>query len=280
MMESDHKKPSYQNHNGFLMPMGFPPEGFISGINYQAQPDDIFVVTYPKCGTTWTLYMIWLICHDGEPLPVTKTLNDEFPHLEEVGQEKVINLPFPRVIKTHLPYDLTPYHPQAKYLYVARNPFDCVVSFYHHTKGFVKHYDFAEGTFDDFFECFLAGAVDFGDYFDNLLPWSEHKNDDNVLFLTYEQMKADPKKAIIQIANFLGDYFADKIQNQEVLQKVLDQSSFESMSQDQERWSSKRPAHMTPFIRRGKVGDWKNYFSPEQVKRLTKNLNFVPQELT
>ncbi|MDJ0729779.1 MAG: sulfotransferase domain-containing protein, partial [Crocosphaera sp.] len=62
------KKPSYYNHNGFLMPMGFPIEGFTSALKYEAQPSDIFIVTYPKCGTTWTQYILWLMQHQGEPL--------------------------------------------------------------------------------------------------------------------------------------------------------------------------------------------------------------------
>ena len=40
-----------------------------------------------------------------------------------------------------------------------------------------------------FFECFVAGEVDFGDYFDNLTSWYVHKDDQNILFLTYESIK-------------------------------------------------------------------------------------------
>lgn len=275
--QSQPKKPSYRNHNGFLMPMGFPVEGFASAISYQARSDDIFIATYPKCGTTWTMYIVWLLCHDGQPMTASQKIDDEIPHLEEVGKERIALLPVPRVIKTHLPYSLTPYHPAAKYIYVARNPFDCLVSFYHHTRGFIKHYDFADGTFNDYFECFLAGKVDFGDYFDNLLSWYVHKEDKNILFLTYEQMKANPEEAITQIAHFLGTSFSEKLSNKEIFQRVLYYSSFEKMSQNQERWSSQRPETMPSFIRRGQIGDWKNYFSPLQVKRLTEKFKRCTQ---
>ncbi|MEA5511736.1 sulfotransferase domain-containing protein [Crocosphaera sp. UHCC 0190] len=262
------KKPSYYYHNGFRMPMGFPIEGFTSALNYQAQPSDIFIVTYPKCGTTWTQYIVWLIQHNGEPLSASKKIEDDIPHLEEVGKEKIEILPQPRVIKTHFPYNLTPYHPQAKYIYIARNPFDCAVSFYHHTRGFIKHYNFAEGSFEDFFECFIKGEVDFGDYFDHLVPWYKHKDEHNVLFLTYENMKIEPKNAIIDIINFLGKAYKDRIKNEEILNKIIINSSLENMKKDQQRWSSKRPENMPPFIRKGQVGDWENYFSPEQQQRL------------
>ena len=117
----------------------------------------------------------------------------------------------------------------------------------------------------------VSERVDFGDYFENLQSWHEHKNDNNVLFLTYENMKADIIKAIIAIASFIG--YGEKIKEQTILDKIVLNSSFESMSQNQQRWSSKRPDHMPPFIRKGKVGDWKNHFSAKQQQRLQEKIN-------
>jgi len=67
-----------------------------------------------------------------------------------------------KLIKTHLHPSMTSKHPDAKYIYVSRNPKDVVVSFYHHTVGFPKHYNFADGSFDTYFELFLEGKVDHG----------------------------------------------------------------------------------------------------------------------
>ncbi len=248
--------------------MGFPPDCFESGLTYQAEAGDNFIVTYPKCGTTWTQHIVWMLQHDGQPLPIGKNITLEVPHLEEMGKEFVVALPTPRFIKSHLPHALTPYNAEAKYIYVARNPFDCVVSFYYHTQGFVKHYDFAEGTFDDFFECFIDGEVDWGDYFEHLIPWYSCKNDANVLFLTYEDMIANTQEAVIKIANFLGVQYSDKLKKTNVLNDILDHTSFAKMSQAQNRWTSKRPDFATPFIRKGKVGDWQNHFSEQQAIRL------------
>ena len=268
-------KPSYTLHKNFRLPMGFSTENFDSGLTYLPQARDTFIATYPKCGTTWTQHIVWMLSHDGKPLPLGKNINLEVPHLEEVGSDFVKSLSEPRFIKTHLTYDLTPYNPDAKYIYIARNPFDCAVSFYYHTQGFIKHYDFAEGTFDDFFECFINGEVDWGDYFEHLLSWVEHKNDQNVLFLTYESMKNNPKINIIAIAKFLGDNYVEKIENPQIIESILDHTSFTSMSKNQSRWSSQRPANMTPFIRQGKVGDWKLHFSVSQTQRLTQKFRMI-----
>lgn len=263
------RTPSYSVYDGFRLPLDFPRDGFVTGLSYEAQPSDVFVSAYPKCGTTWTLYIVWLVLHDGEPLPADREHKVDMPHLEEVGSAVVEALPEPRIIKTHLPHSMTPYHPQARYIYVTRNPFDCAVSFFHHTQGFVDHYDFADGTFADFFECFLSGEVDFGDYFDNVLSWYARRADDNVLFLTYEGMQRDPRNAILEIADFLGPSAQAAMNDPAVLEKVLRHSSFDSMSRDQARWSSRRAEQFSPFVRKGVVGDWTTTFSADQAERLS-----------
>jgi hypothetical protein len=255
-------------HDGYRMPMGFPVEGFESGQRYRAAPGDIFVATYPKCGTTWMQYIVYLLLHGAEPLRSGERLDAVFPHLEEVGADAVRGLPEPRLIKTHLPFERTPWHAGARYIFVARNPFDCAVSFYHHTRGFVRHYDFADGTFDEFFECFVRGEVDFGDYFDHLASWLPHARDPNVLFLTYEQMLADPPAAVGAVGAFLGGAAARVAAEPALVARIVAASSFDSMSRDQRRWSSERPANMPEFVRKGVAGDWSRQFSREQARRL------------
>jgi sulfotransferase len=262
------REPRYTIHDGFRMPMGFPAEAFVSGQRYRPTPSDLFIATYPKCGTTWAQYMIYLLLSQGQPLPADRSLNDVFPHLEEVGETVVKALPLPRLVKTHLPFERTPWNPATKYVYVARNPFDCAVSFYHHTRGFVRHYDFADGTWDEFFECFLRGAVDFGDYFDNLLSWWPKRALPNVLFLTYEDMLADTSAAARTIARFVGGAAERAAGDPATLASVVSQSSFDNMRVNQRRWSSERPAEMPEFVRRGIVGDWASLFSAAQARRL------------
>jgi hypothetical protein len=255
-------------HDGFRMPMGFPIAGFDSGQRYRVAPGDVFVASYPKCGTTWTQYIVYLLLNDGRPLMPKQSINDVFPHLEEVGEDVLRARPAPRLIKTHLPFARTPWSPRAKYVYVARNPFDCAVSFYHHTRGFVRHYDFAAGTWETFFECFLSGEVDFGDYFDNLLSWWPRRAEPNVLFLTYERMLADPAAAVSAIAGFLGGPASALGHDEQRLAGVVRDSSFGEMRRNQARWSSERPAWSPEFVRKGIVGDWTSHFTGDQARRL------------
>src|SRR5690606_37034428 len=221
-----------------------------------------------KCGTTWMQYIVYLLMNGARPLPPGRKLEEFFPHLEEVGTEGVTALAGRRLIKTHLPFEMTPFHGEARYVYVARNPFDCAVSFYHRTRGFVHHYDFADGTFDDFFECFILGEVDFGDYFDHLASWYAQRRAPNVLFVTYERMQEDIEGVIAEVAEFVGEPASSAARDPSMVAAIREEVSFGRMSRDQRRWSSARPAGMPEFVRKGIVGDWRAAFSPQQARRL------------
>ena len=108
--------PRYQIIEGMRMPLGFPAEGLVSGRLYEPDSDDIFVASYPKCGTTWVQHIVYLLLNRGEPLPRDKSLTEVFPHLEEVGREFVAGMARPRLIKTHLPLAMTPFSKHARSL--------------------------------------------------------------------------------------------------------------------------------------------------------------------
>jgi hypothetical protein len=261
-------RPQYRIIDGFRMPLGFPPEAFRSSLTYEPRPDDVFITTYPKCGTTWMQHVVYMMFHDAQPIAANASVHDVFPHLEEVGREFVEALPPPRLIKTHLPLPMLRFGWQTKYIFVVRNPFDCAVSFFYHTRGFEKHYSFSTGTFDDFFEVFVTGEVDFGDYFEHLLSWYARASQPNMLLVTYESMKRDLDAVIVKLGAFLGGPAAAVAADAEARARIVSGTHFSRMSQDQQRWASARPQDQSPFVRKGIVGDWHNHFSREQLRRL------------
>src|SRR5690606_14360789 len=129
MSTSARRRPKYVVHDDFRMPMGFPVQGFSSGLKYRPLGSDVFVASYPKCGTTWMQYIVYLLMNGARALPPGRKLEEFFPHLEEVGTEGVQALPERRMIKTHLPFEVMPFHSDERYLYVALNSFDCAVKY-------------------------------------------------------------------------------------------------------------------------------------------------------
>lgn len=285
--------------DGFRLPPTFDPETFRVSRKYKPKQGQIVVATFPKCGTTWTLQIVTLILRKGLPSADAGEYFSLMPFMEMMPLHLLENLPEGGCLKTHLPFEKINFSEDAKYIYVARNPADCAVSFYHHVRYFPVYF-FSDGTFDDFFEIFITGKTDFGDYFDSLLSWYEHRNEPNLLFVTYEALKADPRGMVLKIAKFLGEEYYENLMsnNEEILKKVLEYSSVEYMKSTVDRfWEEiflqvppEEVQKMTPvmknyadiyqaasraghhsvgnFVRKGMVGDGKIALSEDQKKRL------------
>ncbi|XP_070377342.1 sulfotransferase 1C2-like isoform X1 [Dermacentor albipictus] len=296
----------YHVVDGLHVSKFFTEKNLRSAFSYKPMDEDVFIVGYPKCGTTWLHFIVYSIETGGAGgLPSATECRKRMAFLESSGAEGVTSIQRPGIIKTHLPFHLQPYSAKAKYIYVARNPYDCCVSFYHHVKCRPR-YGFQDGTFDQFLDMFVRGEVDFGDYFDHLLSWYEHRGDLNVLFLTYEDLKKDTSGWISRIADFLGkeEYGNSMRGESSVLDNVVEVTSFESMkslNEESRNWakefgalpdetlteamrltreglgdSIKQPS-MNDHIRKGIVGDWKNHFSPEQTARMKKRIALKTQ---
>ncbi|KAH6925465.1 hypothetical protein HPB50_005714 [Hyalomma asiaticum] len=214
-------------------PRAFRREVLRDALLYEARPGDIFLATYPKTGSTWTQYTLWFLLNlDKAEIPTfIDLMTKHSPFLELVGRKAIEALPAPRVIKHHLTFTASPYHPEAKYVVIVRNPFDCVVSFYHHCMGDRANLRMrADTTFDEFFEDFMDGYVTFGFYFEHILSWYAHRNDPNVFFFYYEHFKSDPKKTVLAMAKFLDTAIWQKLRtNKALLNGLLERISFANL---------------------------------------------------
>ncbi|XP_077539062.1 sulfotransferase ssu-1-like [Haemaphysalis longicornis] len=249
----DRTRPFYRITNGHRIPGAFSEEVLEGFLKYRPASDDIFVVTFPKCGTHWTSVILSKTLEVCRGIPPRK-----FILAERGGVDAILAGPAPRIVCTHLPFHLTPHNVNTKYIYVARNPKDCCVSFFEHTKAFPS-YGFQDGTFDEYLDIFLNGETDFGNYYETLKSWYAHKDDPNVLFLTYESIKLDTEGSVLKIAEFVNPELSTALRNDsKKMNAVLESSTVNTMRKNIEG----------PFVRKGVVGDWKNYFFREQSQRL------------
>ena len=81
--------------------------------------------------------------------------------MKRVPQPDIINMPSPRLIKSHLPYSTVPKgankETQCKYIYIARNPKDVAVSFFHFKES-LKAFDTGyNGPWEFLLNLFLDG---------------------------------------------------------------------------------------------------------------------------
>ncbi|GMT11398.1 hypothetical protein PFISCL1PPCAC_2695, partial [Pristionchus fissidentatus] len=280
--------------DGEHWPPIFCAENVRSAKALKPRPDDVFICTYPKCGTTWIQHIVHqLLGKTDYEAAVDDDENDNVPSSSaEHGDEKKDNMAFaamcfvspmiermgaaysdtittPRVLKSHFTYGNIPKGGAAKYIYAVRNPKDCLTSYFHHNRNF-KIYNFEHGEFDVFFELFMQGKVGFGDYFDHLTSWLEgiDKAEEKILFLKYEDMVADLRSSVVKIAEFLGGKSAEMIRNEQELTRIVEASTLSSMKKNQQRWFPNKQLHRGEFIRKGGSRDWKNQFSSEQSRRM------------
>ena len=217
---------SYKTVQGIKVPKHFDADNVKYALRYEARPEDKFVVTYPKAGTTWAQQIIALIVNDGVIADPAFTRNS---FLDFSGQNTIRE----PVIKTHLPFSVLPMNPNAKYLLVLRNPKDSCVSFYYHT---VKTDPEFNGNFHDFFKLWIKGEVPYGDYFEHTLEYWKHRSERNFQFLVYEEMKRNPKNAILKIAEFLGLEFREKVKNDEkLMNKIIENSTLDTLKNELEQ---------------------------------------------
>ncbi|KPJ06273.1 Sulfotransferase family cytosolic 1B member 1 [Papilio machaon] len=278
--------------------------------NMPLRPDDIFIVTYPRSGTTWTQAIVWLLAYDLDfstanktpleersvflefPMLMHKVLLDKLKKVHAGKEEKlkaldlvsvpgtvqVAAMPSPRIIKTHLPMSLLPpsLPDSCKVVYVARDPRDVAVSFYHLTSEF-QSFKF-NGDFKSFWSLFVKDLVYWSPFFDHLKEAWEMRHHPNMMFLFYEELSQNLSATVKRIADFL-----DKEYTAEQLDDLCTHIKFDNFKNNPSVKMNivnlRELGIMAPkgeFIRKGKSGGWRDYFDADMSREaedwIAKNL--------
>ncbi len=235
-------------------------------LDFVPRPDDIFIVTYPRSGTTWVQMILYLLTHDGkidfQHISMVSPFLERFLIFNIMTIAELEDYPSPRIIKSHLSYNAIPKGP-CKYIYIVRNGKDVLVSFFHF---YQSHLGF-KGTFSEFFERFMRGKVQFKSWFKHVAGWLEHKDDPNVLLLQYEDLIHDPRGSIQKVIDFFGFKIAP-----EHFSAILEKSSFAFMKKYNNKFD-----HLTgkmleqgsiqgAFIRQGNIGEGQKLLTEQQEK--------------
>ncbi|XP_068009515.1 sulfotransferase 6B1 [Melanerpes formicivorus] len=261
------------NYKGIPYPVTFcSPEVFRAMESFEARSDDIILAAYPKSGTNWVgqilsdLVAIFEKKMKNKESSVNNEELEEFPYFEigDTGKyERMNKLPSPRFMVTHLHPENLPtsvFKNKAKILLLIRNPKDLATSFYHFSNAMATLPSYE--TWDDFFTAFMTKKMPWGCYFQYLSAWNKYADDENVMVLTYEELKENPAQGVKNISDFFGICL-----NEKELQSVVERSSFQAMKKNSQKTHG---AFGNAFFRKGGVSDWKNLFSEDQNEKMDK----------
>lgn len=266
--------------DGVLLGSFFPEEMIPMVQQFEMFQDDCVIISYPKSGSTWLKEIVYLVANNADIDKANQTwhlmrtvfLDHCYPLAggsPATALAKYKQHPRPRIIKAHASWRYLPtqiWEKKIKTIFIMRNPKDVAVSYYHFYQSSQELGNY-KGSWDTFFDMFMAGEVFYGSWIDYILEWWQKARDcDHVLVLKYEDMIKDHHGTIRKISEFLG-----KSLSEEQIQNIEAYTSFQSMRDNPMTsfaGAAVIDASISPFYRKGKIGDWKNYFSEAQSKQV------------
>ncbi|XP_052802443.1 sulfotransferase 1A3-like [Mya arenaria] len=198
--------------------------------------DDIFLNSFPKTGANWLWEMMNVILN---------RLDDITGDVKDAKRKRL------------------------KCIFVVRNPKDVAVSFYNHTVNLCM-YDY-KGKFENYLQMFMRGETDYGSYPQYLLEWQQFitENPDwPIHIMYYENMKADCFGELKKLFKFLEQDVSD-----DDIADVVKKCDFNRMrkmkgtlftADQQEIFKGVYRTGFTDIMRKGEIGDWKNWFTVAQ----------------
>jgi len=213
-------------------------------VAYAPRREDVFVVTQMKCGTTWMEHIVYEVLHrgNGNLVEAGVALYAIAPWLEGRKSVPVDRAPLlgaerpSRIIKSHLPAQLCPASPEARFIYVARHPVSCFASCVDFVATNVGAMAPAMPAYEAWFRS--PDLMWWGTWPAHVTGWWERsRRDRNVLFVYFEDMKADLPQMVRRVAEFLG---VAPLSDAE-LARVVEKTSFAYMQQYQDNFEMHPP---------------------------------------
>ncbi len=232
-------------HRGVSLPAGSCDAASATRSEWYApRPEDVFVVTQMKCGTTWMEHVVYEVLHRGNGnLVATGTaLYAIAPWLEgrksvPVDEAPLLGTERPsRIIKTHLPAQLCPTSAATRYIYVARHPVSCFASCVDFVATNVGAMAPPLAASEDWFRS--PELMWWGTWTDHVKGWWDRsRRDSNVLFVRFEEMKRDLPEIVRRVAAFLDVAPLTELE----LARVVEKCGFNYMQKHQDNFEMHPP---------------------------------------
>ena len=243
------------------------------GLNFQPYKTDVIISPFAKCGTTWLQHIVYGLKTHG---------NMDFDDVSrvvpwiETAQALGLNLQAPqigafRAYKSHLSWDDVP--KGGRYIVSIRDSKDAVVSLFHFFNNWM--FEANSVSIADFARKIYLTDRFQGGYWRHLISWWEHRQNNNVLLLCYEEMKRNTPASVRRIAAFLGITLDETL-----LSLIVRQSSLDFMLKHGDRFNDLLMRELmvsqglhpaggdASKVRRGRVGDYQYELPTDVIKEM------------
>jgi aryl sulfotransferase len=261
---------------------------------YRPRADDILIATYPKCGTTWMQRIVSLLVFqtiDAKPvMEISPWIDQRFAQPIHEVIARIEAQPHRRFLKSHLPFDGLPFYDEVKYIHVGRDGRDVGMSFHNHQAGFSDEAigKLSKAGLDDeligrpyptvisdpaaFFHRWVSEGIAPGyedgmpnlSFFQFERAWWEARNRPNVLFVHYNDLKADLPGEMQRVADFLEIEVAPA-----ALGGLAEAAGFEAMSRDGDALLARAAGSWRngsrTFFNKGTNGRWRGVVSEDDL---------------
>lgn len=226
-------------------------------------PDDIFLVSFPKSGNTWTRFLLANLRFPDQDV-TWANINRLVPDPTGTAKRDFDRLPRPRVIKSHECFD--PRYPRV--IYIVRDPRDVVVSQYHYHRKIRRIED--DSPIEEFVTRFLAGQTcPHGSWGQNVSTWlCTSERDPRFLLLRYEDLVADTARELMKVVEFLH-----LTMSPEQIRNAVERSSADQMRKLEETQTNKNELMKgsrkdLTFVRAARAGGWRSDLPAPMVARI------------
>lgn len=244
------------------------------------RPDDVFVVTPPKCGTTWMQTIVALLL-TGDPETETEIaikmpwVDIRFREMSEVAA-RLEAMTHRRSMKSHTPLDGLPLDENGHYICVFRHPLDAHLSYRRHLRNlpmtFFNHWypeDDADGvTFRRFLDGGAEGydgdAMPLAHVIQHYKAASAQADLPNVSLFHYADMTRDLPGTFAKVAELLGITHPP-----DVMDQLVQAAGFEHMKANATRYAPGGGTGFmksdTEFFHSGTSGKWVGELTDEEL---------------
>lgn len=224
-------------------------------------PDDVFLVSYPKSGNTWLRFILAYLKNGTSTTINFHQLENIVPDVY-VSKDIIDTQKSERIIKTH---DIF-FEGYPRVIYIHRDYRDALISYYY----FVLAYKFFDGTFSEFIRSNIV--LRHGSWKQHIKAMKKYKqeNPDKILVLSYESLLNNFDKSVESINRFCG--FKKEVD----LNKLKEKTSFSELKKIENEFGSRFMSNTKQnFVREGKSGGWKDFYSKEDLDFLYSDKELV-----